>query len=60
MAPKKPEPTRPTPNKDLILRLRGEEYEAIRLAAERRAMTVTAYLRQLIREAHSLNPKGEP
>lgn len=59
--PRKPKPKpEPLPNKDLILRLRGEEYAAIRAAAERRAMTVTAYLRQLIREAHNLNPKGEP
>ena len=58
MAPRKqPEP--PPPNKDLLLRLRLEEYEAVAWAAERRAMTITAYLRQLIREAHSLNPKGD-
>ena len=60
MPRKQPQPEPPPPNKDLLLRLRGEEYEAIRAAAERRAMTVTAYLRQLIREAHSLNTKGEP
>lgn len=57
--PRQPEPA-PTPNKNIVLRLRGEEYAAIRAAAERRAMTVTAYLRQLIRDAHDLNPKGEP
>lgn len=59
MPRKQPQPE-PPPSKDLLLRLRGEEYAAIRAAAERRAMTVTAYLRQLIRAAHNLNPKGEP
>lgn len=53
--PKKPRPT-PRKTRDLLLRLWPEEYEEVAREAELHGMTLTAYIRQIIREAHHLNP----